>query len=89
VGWRFDPAKTIEVARASVQSGIWPLYEIMDGKKFKLNYKPKELKPVTEYLSPQARFRHMTEAEIADIQETAAAEWDNLVKADEMGRLII
>jgi len=89
VGWRFDPAKTIEIARASVQSGIWPLYEIMDGQKFKLNYKPKELKPVTEYLKPQARFRHMTENEIAEIQETAAASWENLLKADEMGRLII
>ena len=89
VGWRYDPAKTIEIARASVQSGIWPLYEIMDGKTFKLNYKPKELKPVTEYLSPQARFRHMTEEEIADIQETATASWENLLKADEMGRLIV
>ena len=77
------------MTRLGVQSGIWPLYEILDGQKFKLNYKPKELKPVTEYLSPQARFRHMTEEEIADIQETAAASWENLLKADELGRLIV
>jgi pyruvate ferredoxin oxidoreductase beta subunit len=30
VGWRFDPSKTIEVARLAVQSGVWPLYEIID-----------------------------------------------------------
>ncbi|HUV34891.1 MAG TPA: thiamine pyrophosphate-dependent enzyme [Candidatus Desulfaltia sp.] len=89
VGWRFEPEKTIEIARAGVQSGVWPLYEIMDGKDFKLNYKPKELKPVTEYLKPQARFRHMTEAEIAEVQEDTASKWQNVLKADEMGRVVI
>jgi len=89
VGWRFEPEKTIEIARAGVQSGIWPLYEIMDGKDFKLNYKPKELKPVTEYLKPQARFRHMTEAEVAEIQEDTTSKWQNLLKADEMKRVVI
>ncbi|MBD3204859.1 pyruvate synthase subunit beta [Candidatus Bathyarchaeota archaeon] len=89
VGWRFDPARTIEIARAGVQSGIWPLYEIQDGEKFKLNYKPKELKPVTEYLKPQSRFRHMTDEEISEIQETTAARWTQLLSADEMGRVVI
>jgi pyruvate/2-oxoacid:ferredoxin oxidoreductase beta subunit len=89
VGWRYDPAKTIEIARLSVQSGIWPLYEIIDGEKFKLNYKPKELKPVTEYLKPQARFRHMTDDEMAQIQEEASRNWAKLLKADETGQVII
>jgi len=89
VGWRYDPAKTIEIARLSVQSGIWPLYEIIDGEKFKLNYKPKELKPVTEYLKPQARFRHMTDDEMAQIQEESSRNWAKLLKADETGLVII
>ncbi|MCW4049944.1 MAG: thiamine pyrophosphate-dependent enzyme [Candidatus Bathyarchaeota archaeon] len=89
VGWRYDPAKTIEVARSGVQTGLWPLYEIEDGQNFKLNYKPKELKPVSEYLSPQRRFRHMTEDETAEIQEDTTTKWDTLTRADELGRLII
>lgn len=89
VGWRYDPAKTMEIARSGVQSGLWPLYEIEDGQKFKLTYKPKELKPVSEYLRPQRRFRHMTEEETAEIQEEAATQWETLLKADELGRLII
>ncbi len=89
VGWRFDPARTIEIARSGVQTGIWPLYEIQNGQTFKLNYKPKELKPVTEYLKPQARFRHMTDEEISDIQETTAARWKELLNSDEMGRVVI
>src|SRR4030042_1899 len=75
VGWRFEPEKTIEIARAGVQAGIWPLFEIQTGRDFKLNYKPKELKPVTEYLKPQARFRHMTEAAIAEAKEATPSKW--------------
>ena len=89
VGWRFDPAKTIEIARAGVQTGIWPLLEIENGDTFKLNYKPKELKPVTEYLKPQARFRHMTDDEINDVQEFTTNRWESLLKSDESGRIII
>jgi pyruvate ferredoxin oxidoreductase beta subunit len=89
VGWRYDPAKTIEIARAGVQTGVWPLMEIEYGEKFKLNYKPKELKPVSEYLKPQARFRHMTDDEINDVQEFTTKRWESLLKSDENDRIII
>jgi pyruvate/2-oxoacid:ferredoxin oxidoreductase beta subunit len=89
VGWRYDPAKTIEIARSGVQSGLWPLYEIENGTSFKLNYKPKELKPVTEYLRPQARFRHMTDEEITEIQEDSTQNWVKFLQADELGKLIV
>jgi pyruvate/2-oxoacid:ferredoxin oxidoreductase beta subunit len=89
VGWRFEPEKTIEIARAGVQTGVWPLMEIEYGEKFKLNYKPKELKPVTEYLKPQARFRHMTDAEVNEVQEFTSNRWESLLKSDEAGRITI
>ncbi|MGD2200768.1 MAG: thiamine pyrophosphate-dependent enzyme [Candidatus Bathyarchaeota archaeon] len=89
VGWRFDSARTIEIARMGVQTGIWPIYEIIDGEKFKLNYKPRELKPVTEYLKPQARFRHLTDDQIATIQEQTTRKWEKLLKADELGQVIV
>jgi pyruvate/2-oxoacid:ferredoxin oxidoreductase beta subunit len=89
VGWRFDPAKTIELARAGVQAGVWPLYEIEHGTTFKLNYKPKELKPVSEYLKPQSRFRHMTEVEVNEVQANVTANWQRLLKADEMKTVVL
>ena len=89
VGWRFDPAKTIELARAGVQAGVWPLYEIEHGTTFKLNYKPKELKPVSEYLKPQSRFRHMTEVEVNEVQASVTANWQRLLKADEMKTVVL
>jgi pyruvate ferredoxin oxidoreductase beta subunit len=89
VGWRYDPAKTIEIARAGVQTGVWPLMEIEYGEKFKLNYKPKELKPVSEYLKPQARFRHMTDGEINEVQEFTSKRWESLLRSDDNNRIII
>jgi len=89
VGWRFDPAKTIELARSGVQAGVWPLYEIEHGTTFKLNHKPKELKPVSEYLKPQSRFRHMTEVEVNEVQASVTANWQRLLKADEMKTVVL
>jgi pyruvate/2-oxoacid:ferredoxin oxidoreductase beta subunit len=89
VGWRYDPSKTIELARLAVQSGVWPLYEILDGEKFRLNYKPRELKPVSEYMRPQARFRHVTDDQIGGIQEETARKWEKLLKADDAGQIIM
>jgi len=89
VGWRYDPAKTIELGRTGVQSGIWPLYEVLNGEDFKLNYAPKELKPVAEYLKVQGRFRHMSEDEVGDIQSYTTARWEQLERADELKKLIM
>ena len=86
VGWRFDPSKTIEVARLGVQTGVWPLYEVVDGEQFKLTYKPKELKPVAEYYKSQARFRHVTDDQMAGLQADVTKKWETLLKGDEAGR---
>ena len=88
-GWRYDPSQTIEVARLAVQTGAWPLFEIINGQKFKLNYKPKELKPVTEYLKPQGRFRHMNEAETNTWQKMTTDYWQRLLKLDEAGEILL
>ena len=89
VGWRFDPSKTIEVARLGVQTGVWPLYEVIDGEKFNLTYKPKELKPVAEYYKSQARFRHVTDDQMAGLQSDVAKKWETLLKSDELGRPLL
>jgi len=40
------------MSKLSVQTNFWPLYEVENGK-WKLNYKPKERKPITEWMKPQ------------------------------------
>jgi pyruvate/2-oxoacid:ferredoxin oxidoreductase beta subunit len=73
-GWRFDTAKTVEIAKMAVDCGLWTLYEAEDGK-VTINKKPK-MAPVKDYLKLQGRFRHMTEEQINNLQEWAKKKWE-------------
>ncbi|MEW6592504.1 MAG: pyruvate synthase subunit PorB [Candidatus Hadarchaeota archaeon] len=66
-GWRIEPDRTIEVARLSVLTGAWVLYEIENGQ-LSVTFKPPKRRPVAEYLKVQGRYRHLTEKDIAEIQ---------------------
>jgi pyruvate ferredoxin oxidoreductase beta subunit len=66
-GWRTASDKGIEIGRLAVETGLFPLYEVEYGK-YKMTVTPKKMKPVSEYLKPQGRFRHLTEDEIGQIQ---------------------
>ncbi len=73
-GHRYPSERAIEVTRLAVQSGMFPLYEIDEGK-FKFTIKPKERIPVSEYLKLQGRFRHLTDADIEEIQKLTDKLW--------------
>ncbi len=81
VGWGFPSNKTIEMGRLAVDTGFWPLYEVCNGK-YKITYKPKEKKPIIEFIKPQARFKHLLERPdiIEAIQKRQDAAWDELLK---------
>jgi pyruvate ferredoxin oxidoreductase beta subunit len=86
-GWRYPEADAIAVAKLAVETCFWPLYEVVDGKHLKVNYKPKEKKPVTEWLKSQGRFKHLlkpgNEEIVRSIQEHIDAEWEYLIKRSE------
>jgi len=67
-GWRSPTNLTIKIGRLAVETGIFPLYEVENGR-YKLNVDRPKLKPVGEYLKPQGRFRHLLEEDIQRIQE--------------------
>lgn len=62
IGWGFDPAYTIQVAKLAIQTGLVPLYETGYGLPLKARRIGKK-RPVEEYLSLQSRFRHLFERE--------------------------
>ncbi len=80
-GWRFDPKYAVRIAKNMVDSGLWPLYEVVDGN-LKLSYKPKELKPVKDVLRSQGRFRHITDDEVDDVQAWVDVNWARLLEKD-------
>jgi len=81
-GWRYEPAKSLELARLAVDTCVWPIYEIEDGR-LKINVKPKEKKPVREWLRSQGRFRHLfspkNEHLIEEIQQDVDRKWERLL----------
>jgi pyruvate/2-oxoacid:ferredoxin oxidoreductase beta subunit len=79
-GWKSRPEDTVKLSRMVVQNSIFPLYEIEWGEKYKLNMKPKEKKPIIDYLEMQGRFRHLTKEEIAYMQEQVDKKWERLLK---------
>lgn len=85
-GWFFDASKSIEVSRLAVLTGVWPLFEIEDGR-LKITYKPSKLKPVKEYLSMQGRYRHLTEKEVDAIQEDVIGYWNMLRELEKFDKL--
>jgi len=78
VGWRCPPELTIKLGRLAVQTGIFPLYEVENGE-YKLNVNPPKLKPVTDYLKLQGRFRHLSEETVREIQQRVDKEYTKLM----------
>ncbi len=74
-GWRTASEMSVEIGRLAVQSGVFPLYEIENGK-YKLNVNTPRRKPVADYLKPQGRFRHLSENEIKLIQDRVDKEYN-------------
>ena len=76
-GWRVPPNKAIWIGRLAVETGVFPLYEVENGK-FRITVDVPELKPVLDYLKPQGRFRHLTPERIEQIQERVTREYNQL-----------
>jgi pyruvate ferredoxin oxidoreductase beta subunit len=72
-GWRHPSDMTIEISKLAVQTGVFVLWELegSDFNNMTITKKPKERKPVEEYLKLQGRFRHLMKQpdEIARIQK--------------------
>lgn len=86
-GWRYDTPRLMELIELAIESCVWPLYEVYEGK-FKLNYKPKNRIPVREYLKLQGRFSHLfapqNEHLLDEVQQEVDRRWEKLLTLCEM-----
>ncbi|AIH03707.1 pyruvate synthase subunit PorB [Thermodesulfobacterium commune] len=81
-GWGTKSEDSLLVAKLAVETRVFPLYEVIDGK-YIINRKVDKPKPVEEYLKLQRRFRHLTPEQIAYIQERVNQEYEKLLKLAE------
>lgn len=73
VAWRFEPFNTVKIAKLAVETGLWVMYEIENGK-LRITKEPSK-KPIEEYLKSQGRFKHVTKKEIGEIQKRVDEDW--------------
>lgn len=82
-GWGAESADTVELSRLAVETGFFPLMEIIDGGAPKLTYRPEKRVPLEQYLRLQRRFRTLEQQQIDTLQRDVDEEWARLLKAAE------
>lgn len=84
-GWGCEEDKTIAVGRAAVETGLFDLYEIEQGRK-KLSEPSQKLlskaglRPVREYLETQVRFKALSDEQIDALQAQVDQKWEGYRK---------
>ncbi|MDR0778379.1 MAG: pyruvate ferredoxin oxidoreductase [Methanomassiliicoccaceae archaeon] len=89
-GWRTDPSDTIALALLSVETCVWPLYEVENGN-YRLTAESAKIaegklakRPLTDWLNAQGRFKHLMKDKWRDLIEDAQADidkkWERLQK---------
>ena len=85
LGWSYDPELTCDLGRLAADACVWPLYEVVNGQ-YRITYKPKEKKAVSEWVGLQGRFRHLLKPEnkplLDEIQAITDRNWEELLKKE-------
>jgi pyruvate ferredoxin oxidoreductase beta subunit len=85
--WKFPSHETIDVSDLATDSLVFPLYEIIDGHKLNITYRPKKIIPVRDYLGAQGRFKHLFKKEneylIDEMQKAVDKKWEYLQRREE------
>jgi pyruvate ferredoxin oxidoreductase beta subunit len=83
-GWRIPSQLAIRYGRLAVETGAFPLFEVVKGK-YRMTTDLPKLRPIRDYLSGQGRFRHLTDKDIEIIQKRVTEEYDKLISLTHLG----
>jgi pyruvate ferredoxin oxidoreductase beta subunit len=92
LGWGHPSNMARELSKLAVETNFWPIYEIRNGR-FRLNYRPKEPKPIEDFLRYQKRFEHLllpeNKKDLAELKSEIDEEWKALIKREDCDRICI
>ena len=75
-GWKSEPGDSVELVRLAVRSGLFPLYEVFDGARYRVNAEPDWVDP-TEYFGKQRRFK-LEQVDLATTKRVCREKYDRL-----------
>mgnify|MGYP000985839026 FL=1 len=82
-GWRTNTPEGMEITRLAVETCVWPMFEVVEGK-WRLTYKPRKKLPVEDFLKRQGRFKHMfkpgNEHLIEEFQQAVDKRWEQILR---------
>lgn len=83
-GWGFEPQYTIKTGRLAVETGLYALNEIENGR-WQLSGPSKRLltkkrRPVSEYFRTQSRFKALSQSRIAEFQDQVDKKWEEYAR---------
>jgi pyruvate/2-oxoacid:ferredoxin oxidoreductase beta subunit len=78
-GWRLPPDEGVRIARLAVKSRVHPLYHVLDGEKYVIDFDPDPI-PTREYFElQQQRFVPLSEEDLDWIQQDVDRRWQTLL----------
>ena len=85
--WRVPDSASNSISKLAVETKYWPLYEV-DRGVYKVTRKPRQFKPLIEFLKPQGRFKPLLSRPDADdiikeLQEYVDRRWERLLILEE------
>ena len=72
-GWKSEPDQSTELVELAVRSGLFPLYEIFDGVRYRINQRPDNTS-VQPYVDQQRRFKQLW-GDAGALQDHIEAQW--------------
>lgn len=75
-GWKSEPDESVDLIRFAVGSGAFPLYEVFDGVRYRINAQP-DGTPLSEYANRQRRYTG-AHVDLAALGRRNEAEWSYL-----------
>lgn len=80
-GWKSEPTESVDLIRMAVGCGLFPLLEVFDGVRYRINARP-DGTPLEDYLAGQKRFQ----SEGVDVEAMKAQIRDQWVYLEAMER---
>ncbi len=82
-GWYYDPKLTVKLAKLAVETRVFPIYELENGR-YRINYLISRPRPVEEYIAMQARLSYLLRPEnqhlLEEFKRSVDENWTRLLE---------